>query len=127
MIKINKNVIKWVLELYFETPYSNTGCKLADFAARYNVSYPTMRKFLPLFFNFKRGYSGIFQLNCVILYKKEDLVLLIKVLKSFKDPRSIWNFLGLFLSRPTAVNLLLKHIEDLKLQNCFEDDFKFNN
>lgn len=127
MIKINKNVIKWVLELYFKTPNKNTLCRLSDFSFLYNVSYPTMRKFLPLFFNFKRGYSGIFQLNCVILYKKEDLVLLIKVLKSFKDPRSIWNFLGLFLSRPTAVNLLLKHIEDLKLQNCFEDDFKFNN
>lgn len=127
MTKINKNVIRWVLELYFETPYSNTGCKLADFAVRYNVSYPTMRKFLPLFFDLKCGYSGIFQLNCTILYKKEDLVLLIKVLKSFKDSRSVWNFLDLFLSQPTAVNLLLKYIEDLKLKECYDDEFIVNN
>lgn len=30
MTKINKYVIKWVLELYFMTPHSNTNCKLAD-------------------------------------------------------------------------------------------------
>lgn len=127
MTKINKNVIRWVLELYFKTPNDNTLCTLGDFSFLYKVSRPTMCKFLHLFFNLERGYSEVYWCVCTILYKKEDLVLIFNILKSLKDSRNVCNFLDLFLSQPTTVKLLLKYIEYLKLQESFEDWFRVNN
>lgn len=114
MIKINKNVVKWVLDLYLNCFHSNTWISMKDFSERYKVSYPTMRKFLPLFFDFDCFGKINSDWNCKYLVKKSEIELYFEHSKSFIPPRDYENIMSLFFSFPTAVESMKNKIKLLQ-------------
>lgn len=115
--KVNPKVVYWVLDIYLNYPYSSTSVRLCDFKQKYEVSYPTMYRYLPLFFNIsERSYFSYGGCSACILTKKQDLELLFNTLKNLNCSRSFLNFLSLFFSTSTAVEVIIKSMENFKLQ-----------
>lgn len=116
MQKINKNIAKWVMDIYLNNPHSETCIRLCDFKKRYNCSYPTMYKFLPHFFKIENR-SYFFWWSSRRLTKFPDLELIFNSVKSLNDSRFLLKFLSLFLSKTTSAEFYQDVVKSLELNN----------
>lgn len=113
--KINPKVIEWVLDIYLKYPHTLTYVRLCDFKEKYKVSYPTMYKYLPLFFKIsERAYVSFRWWAACTLVKLPDLELLFNTLKNLNHSRSFLNFLSLFVSNSAAVKIIINYLENFK-------------
>lgn len=114
-MKINKNIARWVIDIYLTYyPTEKTYISLKDFSQRYKVSYPTMRKYLPLFFDLRLKASFLNSAtHYTFLEKKAEIQLYFDCLKKINSSRSYENIMSLFFSLPTAVNIVKNRIQNL--------------
>lgn len=121
--KINRKVVEWVLDIYLNYPYTLTYICLWDFKEKYKVSYPTMYKYLPLFFKISdRAYVPFKWWAACTLVKLPDLELLFNTLKNLNHSRSFLNFLSLFVSNSAAAEIIVNYLENFK--SNYEEEWK---
>lgn len=94
-MKINKKLAFGILDIYFYTSSKNTSISLSEFKRRYWVSYPTIRKFLPIYFEF---YKENWFWNYTFLKKLDEYQLYFDWLKKNNSSWGYWKILDLYFS-----------------------------
>lgn len=94
-MKINRRLAFGILDIYFYTSSKNTSISLSEFKRRYWVSYPTIRKFLPIYFEF---YKENWFWNRVFLKKIDEYQLYFDWLKKNNSSWGYWKILDLYFS-----------------------------